>query len=227
MNLFKFFSFSFHTHNERRQADVPLCGRSMVEMLGVLAIIGVLSVGAISGYSKAMLKYKLNKFSESMNMLINNALQTTRTLPRSNNASSWISYAEIFDKLGLIPDGISLYDKIYMRDIFNHNIWLYSYPNFYGIGYSFSNNNQDLEICRTLFYITKENRHELNYVQTSQFLPEDEDGNAESLKSTIYGDRYCTGNRTCLKNITLDEIDTACRNCYEGSTCVFYITWLP
>ena len=37
-------------------------GRSMVEMLGVLAIIGVLSVGAISGYSKAMMKYKLNKF---------------------------------------------------------------------------------------------------------------------------------------------------------------------
>ena len=29
-------------------------GRSMVEMLGVLAIIGVLSVGAIAGYSKAM-----------------------------------------------------------------------------------------------------------------------------------------------------------------------------
>ncbi len=36
-------------------------GRSMVEMLGVLAIIGVLSVGAIAGYSKAMMKYKLNK----------------------------------------------------------------------------------------------------------------------------------------------------------------------
>ena len=32
-------------------------GRSMIEMLGVLAIIGVLSVGGISGYSKAMAKY--------------------------------------------------------------------------------------------------------------------------------------------------------------------------
>ncbi len=36
-------------------------GRSMVEMLGVLAIIGVLSIGAIAGYSKAMFKYKMNK----------------------------------------------------------------------------------------------------------------------------------------------------------------------
>ena len=30
-------------------------------MLGVLAIIGVLSIGAIAGYSKAMFKYKMNK----------------------------------------------------------------------------------------------------------------------------------------------------------------------
>ena len=36
-------------------------GRSMIEMLGVLAIIGVLSIGGIAGYSKAMFKYKMNK----------------------------------------------------------------------------------------------------------------------------------------------------------------------
>ena len=36
-------------------------GRSMVEMLGVLAIIGVLSVGAIAGYSYGMAKYRANE----------------------------------------------------------------------------------------------------------------------------------------------------------------------
>ncbi len=36
-------------------------GRSMIEMLGVLAIIGVLSVGGIAGYSKAMEKIHVNK----------------------------------------------------------------------------------------------------------------------------------------------------------------------
>ena len=50
-------------------------GRSMVEMLGVLAIIGVLSVGAIAGYSKAMTKYRLNQYSQAISMLINNVLQ--------------------------------------------------------------------------------------------------------------------------------------------------------
>lgn len=35
-------------------------GRSMVEMLGVLAIMGVLSVGSIAGYQYAMNKYRAN-----------------------------------------------------------------------------------------------------------------------------------------------------------------------
>lgn len=36
-------------------------GRSMVEMLGVLAIIGVLSIGGIAGYMMAMNRYKANQ----------------------------------------------------------------------------------------------------------------------------------------------------------------------
>jgi len=38
-------------------------GRSMVEMLGVLAIIGVLSVGGIAGYKMAMDQKNLNDIS--------------------------------------------------------------------------------------------------------------------------------------------------------------------
>ena len=47
-------------------------GRSMIEMLGVLAIVGVLSVGGIAGYSKAMGKYKTNHLIEQLTMLITN-----------------------------------------------------------------------------------------------------------------------------------------------------------
>lgn len=35
-------------------------GRSMIEMLGVLAIIGVLSVGGLSGYTMAMNRHRAN-----------------------------------------------------------------------------------------------------------------------------------------------------------------------
>ena len=45
-------------------------GRSMVEMLGVLAIIGVLSVGGITGYRYAMNQYEKNEFFNQMNILL-------------------------------------------------------------------------------------------------------------------------------------------------------------
>ena len=43
-------------------------GRSMVEMLGVLAIIGVLSVGGIAGYKQAMIQHKVNKLVNDVHM---------------------------------------------------------------------------------------------------------------------------------------------------------------
>ena len=45
-------------------------GRSMVEMLGVLAIIGVLSVGGIMGYARAMQNWRANEIIEACNRLI-------------------------------------------------------------------------------------------------------------------------------------------------------------
>ena len=42
-------------------------GRSMIEMLGVLAIIGVLSIGGIAGYRIAMNKYQANVILEDVN----------------------------------------------------------------------------------------------------------------------------------------------------------------
>jgi len=50
-------------------------GRSMIEMLGVLAIVGILSVGGIAGFSKAMMKYKLNKLTEEFALFLDNIQQ--------------------------------------------------------------------------------------------------------------------------------------------------------
>ena len=41
-------------------------GRSMVEMLGVLAIIGVLSVGGIAGYSLSMRRHRANGVADAV-----------------------------------------------------------------------------------------------------------------------------------------------------------------
>ena len=42
-------------------------GRSMVEMLGVLAIIGVLSIGGIAGYTLSMRRYRANQILDLAN----------------------------------------------------------------------------------------------------------------------------------------------------------------
>ena len=74
-------------------------GRSMVEMLGVLAIIGVLSVGGIAGYSKAMNKYKINKTNDQLSMLIANI----RTLFSSQGNYKDLSNANAI-KFGVVPE---------------------------------------------------------------------------------------------------------------------------
>ena len=48
-------------------------GRSMIEMLGVLAIVGVLSAGGIAGYSMAMQSYKTSALIEKINLLAQQA----------------------------------------------------------------------------------------------------------------------------------------------------------
>lgn len=48
-------------------------GRSMVEMLGVLAVIGVLSIGGIWGYTYAMNYYQADNIASEINLMRNDA----------------------------------------------------------------------------------------------------------------------------------------------------------
>lgn len=55
--------------------------RSMIEMLGVLAIIGVLSVGGIAGYSKAMERYRVNETINQISYIVQNTRDLFKTQP--------------------------------------------------------------------------------------------------------------------------------------------------
>ena len=72
-------------------------GRSMVEMLGVLAIIGVLSAGGLAGYSKAMFKHKLNSTMDQLTMLVTNIRTMYGTQENYNGLSVGSAY-----RLGII-----------------------------------------------------------------------------------------------------------------------------
>lgn len=77
-------------------------GRSMVEMLGVLAIIGVLSAGGLAGYSKAMFKHKLNNTIDQITMIVTNVRTMYGT---AANYEGLGSNADV-KKLGIIPSNM-------------------------------------------------------------------------------------------------------------------------
>ena len=88
-------------------------GRSMIEMLGVLAIVGILSVGSLSGYSNAMLKYKTNRLSsETLEIIVN----TRNTYLKQKNYKD-ISL-DILSKVGAVPD--NMYNRPgFVSEIYN------------------------------------------------------------------------------------------------------------
>ena len=90
-------------HRVKFENDSVCSGRSMVEMLGVLAIIGVLSVGAIAGYSKAMMKYKLNKQAEQLNTVINAVARNAHSFDNLLANKGAFDLANTFVKMGEIP----------------------------------------------------------------------------------------------------------------------------
>ena len=74
-------------------------GRSMVEMLGVLAIIGVLSVGGIAGYSMAMSKFKITKTIDQVQTIITNL----RTLYASQRTYTALTSSTAYN-MGILTD---------------------------------------------------------------------------------------------------------------------------
>ena len=73
-------------------------GRSMIEMLGVLAIVGVLSVGGIAGYATAMNKLRSQKTSEQLNEIVMNI----RNLYINQNDYNGLSH-QLLIQTGMAP----------------------------------------------------------------------------------------------------------------------------
>ena len=87
------------SRHDHKCGSTTQSGRSMIEMLGVLAIIGVLSVGGIAGYSKAMTKYRINKTIEQITLIAGNV----RTFFAPQRNYSGLDYT-ILKKAKLVPD---------------------------------------------------------------------------------------------------------------------------
>ena len=116
-------------------------GRSMIEMLGVLAIIGVLSVGGLVGYSKAMERYRVNETINQISHIVTNTRDLFKTQPNLYGAMSFTdtismstsTFANriLADKAKLFPTSLV---KNGYKNLFDGGV------NFYASG-RFSNND--------------------------------------------------------------------------------------
>ena len=211
-----------------------LCtGRSMVEMLGVLAIIGVLSVGAIAGYSKAMMRYKLNKHAEAVNLLINNLLSIKDKLQYIPNGGTL--YGTLFYKMNLLPDGIKYISNGNLEDIwFKGKIVIYyandkyisngveGQNNFGGIQFNFSPSSQGAEICRNIALAAKENAANLWQVEVAKYYNDTDKGH--NFIGNLYGDKYCNNRNKCLRDLDINKLSELCNACNEAG-CKLYVLY--
>ena len=199
-------------------------GRSMVEMIGVLAIIGVLSVGAISGYSKAMRKYKLNKFSEQINTVIN---AVARNAQAFNNLTSNTTVLPYLIKMGEIPTEMvrQSNNNSYIRDIFGNQLYVTYHPGSVDVTasvpnvtilYYYLNLKGNLDLCQTVFNIIKEHSGDIYYAYLN--------GGNNNLKQ-YFGDNNCTSSVKCLRNMSLDDIAQTCSLQAEQEQSEMAILW--
>lgn len=97
-------------------------GRSMVEMLGVLAIIGVLSIGGIAGYTMSINRHKANQIVDMGSKL--SVLAQTKGVDPNNIQAVAEMQGELFREMG-IDDAWEQYETTFwVEPEGNVSIWI-------------------------------------------------------------------------------------------------------
>ena len=120
-------------------------------MLGVLAIIAVLSVGGIAGYSKAMEMYKINKWSANLVQIITD-IQTANINQKSygdraGDITLDLQNADVISNSQISSDRRDIlgnYFTVYLRNNYNGIIRL-------NIEHLLKAGNDGVECCKKLF----------------------------------------------------------------------------
>ena len=202
-------------------------GRSMIEMLGVLAIIAVLTVGGIAGYSKAMEKFKINKVIDDFNMLVMNILEHRDSFEKLGNTKTEYQLTDTIYAMNLVPASWKQLSSSYLEDSMGNWLNIYvrnnSSGSYKGIvfdynlgglsvdedGHNFSESFNN-KLCFELFNTVIVPLHHV--FKRGRIYPND--------SYIYYGDAYCDGQiAPCLKDLTLSRIKEMCNSCSKTERC--------
>ena len=193
-------------------------GRSMIEMLGVLAIIGVLSVGGIAGYSKAMEQYKINKAIDGYSHILFGITEHLQYIKKQKNGTH---FNEFFRNINLLPpewpylhDNLGNYFNIYLRSndlVFDMYLggWVTNED-----GKSVSANFSHSLCEKFVQNIATPLHSSLKYVL---IFP---------IAVAFYGDSYCNGaDKKCFNQLSLSDINKYCSGCAKDDACAVVLTF--
>lgn len=212
-------------------------GHSMIEMLGVLAIVGVLSVGGIAGYSKAMMKWKINKMIEDYTMLMTGLMEYQESLFKTYNDSNYDNrlLAQFIIDAKLVPETWKLVNHQFIADSLGNKI--NTYVDTAETGTKFTSDiyivpsgiNKDSEYAYELcMALAKDVVYPLaaNMDYAALFINNDaitNSGNYMVYTKSCYNSGF--NKVKCLSEMTLSEISTICKSCIKKDSCYFGVSW--
>ena len=171
-------------------------------MLGVLAIIGVLSVVGIAGYSKAMEIYKLNRYREGMAELISNFLQVKEQLTYEKGGRT-TNYPLILSTMNMLPAEFKLTGNT-LKDEFGNGFMIYhdnryTTENHYGFSFQFKKNKKTSLVCQALIETAKSFRNDIWRIFSCC-----------NGYYWAWGNTYCSKNNKCISDLTVNDIKKLC-----------------
>lgn len=191
-------------------------GRSMIEMLGVLAIVGLLSVGGIAGFSKAMAKYKFDRALTTLSLFIQEVMHYQKDWNRAyydvyKNELAQYDLRDFIVQAGLKPNSWQVEgDKYFIDEAGGKHRIDARGSNMIEFQYSFGDKNDAAlkeRYQRCTIIISEVIRPLDNLFQLTFWK-----GNTR-FGDILYGNSYCTESTVCLNDLTLGEIYEQCAAC--------------
>ncbi|MBR2299519.1 MAG: hypothetical protein IJ870_02975 [Alphaproteobacteria bacterium] len=199
-----------------------LKGRSMVEMLGVLAVIGVLSAGALAGFNNAMKRHKTNQLISDLETMAEGLSEYKDEFGKQGNGNEGFVLSQYVQQFNLLPQNWKTGGD-YLFDFFNNRILFFARYSRISIDYYF---NGKKEFCSDLIMgFGKPNSDALYLLRV--WRQADKNGENQGNSEVYYGDKVCNDSKICIKDMTATDAAEMCRTCNEGRACILVFDFLP
>ena len=185
-------------------------GRSMIEMLGVLAIIGVLSVGGIAGYSKAMEMWRINKTVGEYSMFVAGLVEHIDEFNNINKEGTQYPLVETVKAMNLVPETWSIVSAQDLRYTWGNQVGIFTRSGHFQLEIRQGKGNGKAagKFCEAMFRNFAQPLSDVLYMV--RFF------RWQFPSSYYYGNAYCGDENTeCLRDLKLTEINQICKSCID------------